>query len=253
MKYYTVKELSKLAGVSIKTLHLYDELGLLKPKFRTDVGYRYYTEKELFRLQQIIIYKELDFPLKEILKILDSSEFQLLEALENQKKLLESKEDKIHSMLKTINNTIKNLRSGKKMAHEEIYEGLPKEFSTEYRDESILKWGDSVSSSENYLKKLSKKDREELIQKMKSSWSLLFSLREEKIDSKKVQDEVKNFYQITIELWGKKDSSENLKQQFKGLGELYTLDERYTVFEGKPNSEFANFMKKAIEYFVEKN
>jgi DNA-binding transcriptional MerR regulator len=75
MDNYSVKRLSDLAGVSVRTLHLYDEIGLLKPSIRTDAGYRIYGEKELLRLQQILFYKELDFSLQEIAAILDHPEF----------------------------------------------------------------------------------------------------------------------------------------------------------------------------------
>ena len=63
---YSVKDVTELSGVSVRTLHYYDKIGLLKPYNRTEAGYRYYCEKELLRLQQILFYKELDFSLKEI-------------------------------------------------------------------------------------------------------------------------------------------------------------------------------------------
>ena len=75
MKGYTVKQLAKVAGISVRTLHHYDVIGLLKPVARTEAGYRLYAEKELLRLQQILFYKELDFPLKEIIEILDNPDF----------------------------------------------------------------------------------------------------------------------------------------------------------------------------------
>jgi DNA-binding transcriptional MerR regulator len=68
---YSVKQLARLAGVSVRTLHVYDKLGLLIPSVRTDAGYRYYDEPELLRLQQILFYKELDLSLKAIGEILD--------------------------------------------------------------------------------------------------------------------------------------------------------------------------------------
>src|SRR5688500_17485670 len=93
MERYSVKRLAALAGVSVRTLHLYDEIGLLKPSIRTEKKYRLYGRAELLRLQQILFYKEMDIPLKEIADILDDPQFDLLTALENHKKALKQKQE----------------------------------------------------------------------------------------------------------------------------------------------------------------
>ena len=253
-KYYTVKELSKLAGVSIKTLHHYDKLGLLKPKFRTDVGYRYYTEKELYLLQQILIYKALEFSLKDIFKILNSNNFELLEALESQKETLKSKQRNIQNIINTINKTIIHLKEGSNMSHKDIYEGLPNEFSNKYRDESIHKWGkNSIIKSENYLNSIPKEQRVKMLEKMKTTWSKLFSLLEQEIDSKIVQDEIHEFYNLIREFWGTRNLKDKQKNKFIGLGELYTIDDRYSKIDNIPRPEFAKFLREAIYYYANKN
>jgi DNA-binding transcriptional MerR regulator len=108
---YTVKQLAKMAGISVRTLHLYDELKLLRPAIRTRAGYRMYGEKELLRLQQILFYKELDFPLKNIGQILDEPDFDIIQALEGHKKALGIKKARINTLLKTIDNTLKTLKN----------------------------------------------------------------------------------------------------------------------------------------------
>ena len=85
----TVKEVSKLAGVSVRTLHYYDAIGLLEPTKVTDAGYRMYDDTSLSRLQNILLFRELQFPLKEIKEILDSPNFNQEEAVAQQIKLLE--------------------------------------------------------------------------------------------------------------------------------------------------------------------
>ena len=84
----TVKEVSSLVGISIRTLHHYDEIGLLKPEIVTGAGYRVYSDKDLEKLQQILFFKELGFPLKKIKEIMESPNFDRVEALEMQKKML---------------------------------------------------------------------------------------------------------------------------------------------------------------------
>ncbi|MES2764506.1 MAG: MerR family transcriptional regulator, partial [Bacteroidota bacterium] len=88
---YKVQKLAEIAGVSVRTLHHYDQIGLLQPRIRSEAGYRMYGEAELLRLQQILFFKELDFPLKEIGAILDKPGFDVLEALSYHKKMIEEK------------------------------------------------------------------------------------------------------------------------------------------------------------------
>lgn len=88
MDNYSVKKLAKLAGVSVRTLHLYDKMGLLRPSVRTEARYQPYGEKELLYLQQILFHRELDFPLKDNSTILDDPAFNLVQALEGHRKAL---------------------------------------------------------------------------------------------------------------------------------------------------------------------
>ena len=106
MTHYSVKQLSKLAGVSVRTLHHYDRIGLLKPAFRSDKGYRFYGRNELLQLQQILFFKELDFPLKEIREIINDPNFDLVSALEFHKKQLLLRSKRLDELLATIEKTI---------------------------------------------------------------------------------------------------------------------------------------------------
>ena len=86
---YTVKKLSKVSGVSVRTLHWYDEMELLKPAYHGQNGYRYYEEEQLLQLQQILFFRELDFSLQEIRRILGGSDFDKMHALTVHKKALQ--------------------------------------------------------------------------------------------------------------------------------------------------------------------
>src|SRR4051812_29957137 len=103
---YTVNKLAKLAGISVRTLHYYDQIGLLTPSGVADNGYRQYGEKELIKLQQILFFKELDFPLEQIKQILDSPGYDKNEALKDQKQLLELKKDRLTELIKTIDQNL---------------------------------------------------------------------------------------------------------------------------------------------------
>ena len=95
----TVKEVSALTGVSVRTLHHYDAIGLLKPARVTEAGYRLYDEQELRRLQTILLLRELEFPLKEIKQILDAPGFDPVAALEQQIRLLELRREHLDNLI----------------------------------------------------------------------------------------------------------------------------------------------------------
>ncbi len=121
---YTVKKLSELSGVTVRTLHFYEEIGLLKPAYHGANGYRYYEEKELLQLQQILFFKELGFTLKQILKVLGRTDFEQLAALYSHRNALSKEWEKIGVLLKTIDKTIKHLKGQRRMKDKEIFDGF---------------------------------------------------------------------------------------------------------------------------------
>jgi DNA-binding transcriptional MerR regulator len=138
----TVKQVSDLTGISVRMLHYYDEIGLLKPSAVTDAGYRLYDDEALVILQQILFFKELDIPLKEIKEIMDTPNFDKMQALENQKKLLIIKRDRLNGLIELINKTIKggNTMSFKEFDMTEYY-NVWEEFKNENRDRVLKTWG----------------------------------------------------------------------------------------------------------------
>ena len=101
-----VKELADLVGISVRTLHYYDEIGLLSPQKSTDSGYRLYSNDDLEILQQILFFRKLDFPLKEIKQIISSSSFDKQEALIKHKKMLVEKRSQIDKLINTVNTAL---------------------------------------------------------------------------------------------------------------------------------------------------
>lgn len=111
MTKYSVKQVSKLAGVSVRTLHHYDKIGLLKPSERAESKYRYYYRNDLLKLQQILFYKELGFQLSQIQDILSEEDFDLMKALEFQRKELLKKADGLKQLIQTLDKTIVELKT----------------------------------------------------------------------------------------------------------------------------------------------
>jgi phosphoribosylaminoimidazole-succinocarboxamide synthase len=112
---YTVNRLALLAGVSVRTLHYYDKLGLLKPRYRQENGYRYYDDDSIIRLQQIMFFRELGFSLDKIGEIISLPDFDVLEALKLQRDLLAKKSERLDELISTVDKTIKRLKGDDKM------------------------------------------------------------------------------------------------------------------------------------------
>ena len=107
----TVKEISKITGISIRTLRYYDEIGLLKPARVTEAGYRLYDDKELEKLQEILFYKELEIPLSDIKKIMENPEYDKQKALAVQKSLLEQKRNRLNGIIELIDDVMKGVNT----------------------------------------------------------------------------------------------------------------------------------------------
>jgi DNA-binding transcriptional MerR regulator len=251
MKKYSAKGLSKIAGVSVRTLHHYDNIGLLKPAIRTEAKYRLYGENELFKLQQILFFKELDFSLKEIINILDNPDFDLLESLKCHKQALVLKQKKISIMLNTIEKTVLNLKEKKMITNEELYEGFSAEKVMKSKNETIQKYGEEkLVTSEIFLKKLSMEQLEQLKIEQKEIFNNLYNLSDKEPEIDIVQMEIARHYTNTRKFWGTFGSSDSQWEEYKGLGELYISDERFTMIDGIAQPEFARFLSKAMTCFA---
>lgn len=137
---YTVKEVAKFAGVTIKTLHHYHKIGLLKPCKITNAGYRLYGSTELEQLQQILFYRELDFSLEDIKKAL-KDEPSRLECLTNQHELLMARKQRLERLVKTIEDSIVHAKKGEVMDKSKMFNGFNKE-----------EWENALSEQGKYLK-----------------------------------------------------------------------------------------------------
>src|SRR5688500_10722481 len=140
---YTVKQVAAMSGVSVRTLHFYDEAGLLKPAYLGANGYRYYEEPQLLKLQQILFYRELDFELKQIKRILGRRNFEIVSALQSHRKVLEKNLTRTRTLIQTIDRTIKHLR-GKKMKSEEMFVGFRIAAGKDRFDEHVKVGGEPV-------------------------------------------------------------------------------------------------------------
>lgn len=129
---HTVQKLASLSGVSVRTLHHYDEIGLLEPAYIGMNGYRYYEQEQLLLLQQILFFRNLGFELKKIREIIKKSDFDRIAALYSHRKMLMRELEKTRELIETIDNTLEHLQGKKKMKDNQFFKGLNSPKQKEY-------------------------------------------------------------------------------------------------------------------------
>lgn len=248
---YTVKQLATLAGVSVRTLHYYDTIGLLSPSRKAENEYREYGEKELLLLQQILFFRELEFPLEEIKRIFASPEFDLRDALAEQKKFILLKRKRLDELVRTIDRSIKKITQKHMMEDDELYEGFSKEESEAYAQEAKERWGntDAYKTSQERVKKMGKGGLARVGKEMEDT-AILIALALKNGDHHESEavfllierhyDQLRAFYEPNLEL-------------YRGLAEMYVADPRFTAYYEKYAPGLAQFMHDAMIAFCEKN
>jgi DNA-binding transcriptional MerR regulator len=146
---YRVKDVARIAGVSIRTLHHYDEIGLLVPKTRSSAGYRLYGDDDLLRLQQILIGRELGLSLEDIRRSLDDPRFDRKKALIDQKEQLRARARQTEAMIRAVEAALGILNEktkGGSMDMKEIFDGFD---PSKYEDEARERWGKTDAYEES--------------------------------------------------------------------------------------------------------
>jgi len=249
-KAYTVRQLAKMAGVSVRTLHHYDQIGLLKPSSRTAAGYRLYGEKDLLRLQQVLFYRELDFPLDAIRTILDLPGFDQIEALRDHQRMLGERAERLARLLRTVDRTIARLTEEDNMplTDEELYEGFSpkeKEQLKEYEAEARERWGEMAAESQRRVRQMSKAQWQAIQQEGDAATRLMAETMGRPVSDPDVQAAIarhhawiENFYPCSAEM-------------YRGLGQMYVDDPRFTATYDKVRPGLALFMRDAMAYYAE--
>src|SRR5580700_8399316 len=147
---HTVGEVAKVARVSVRTLHHYDEIGLLVPSGRTESGYRLYTDSDLERLQQVLFFRELGFALEDVARILRDPDFDRRQALIAQRAMLVEKGERLKAMVALVDRTLDALGKGTVMNGEDMFDANFDQ--APYEEEAKARWGktDSYAESKRY-------------------------------------------------------------------------------------------------------
>ena len=233
-----IKEFAELTGVSVRTLHYYDEIELLKPsEVDAQNGYRFYDEKSLERMQEILFYRELDFSLKTIAQILSSPDHDKQQALSRQRQLLLAKKERLERLIDALDG----LEKGKSFMKNNDYEKL----KNEYAEEVKQRWGstnaykESESRNTDFSKAAALLDAvfEEFAELNRSGISP--SDEPAKVQVEKLQQCITdNFYTCTNEI-------------LAGLGQMYVADERFKTNIDKHGEGTAEYVSACIKSYCE--
>lgn len=156
----TVKELSELTGISVRTLHYYDEIGLLTPTEKSDAGYRLYDEKALETLQQILFFREFEIPLKEIKALMEDATLEKNDILQMQRKMLLAKKERLEHLIADIDNILKgenamDFTGFRQTELEELFQTMLEHLPEDLRRTSIQEFGSVEQWKQHYIEVLS--------------------------------------------------------------------------------------------------
>ena len=248
-KTYTIKQLADMVGVSVRTLHHYDAIGLLKPSARTAAEYRLYGEAELLRLQQILFFKDLALQLEEIRAILDNPGFDEVAALHAHRQHVQQELGRLTRLLGTIDKTIHRLtEDDMTMTDEELYEGFTPEQRERYQREAREMYDPAmVAESERRLRKLSKVQWQAVKDEGDALTRTLAALITRDPADPEVQAAiarhyawVEQFYPVSAEM-------------YRGLGQLYTDHPEFRATYERYAPNLADFMRAAMEVYADRN
>lgn len=246
---YTVNKLAKLSGVSVRTLHFYDEIGLLKPAYYGENNYRYYEEEQLLMLQQILFFRELDLPLNEIQRIINSDDFDKIETLNSHRQILEKGLDRAKTLLNTIDKTISHLRGKVKMSDIEMYDGFDPKKQQEY-EKYLLENGTitqkQIDDSWKNVKHWKKNDWEKLKKDGDEINKALVAAIKARLlpSSAEVQKLIRRHHAWVKHFWTP------TKETYIGLGQLYLDHPDFRGFYKAYHPELVEYLVEAMKIFA---
>lgn len=244
---YTVKQLSTLAGVTPRTLHHYDEIGLLKPESVGENGYRYYGEKSMLRLQQILFYRELGFSLDSIRDVLAKPEFQILDALEEHRESLQGRVRRLERLIQTVDKTINHLRGENIMSPKGLFEGFSEEEQERYAEEAEQLYDpETVRESNRKWKSYSAEKKQAILDEGKQIYLDMIAAMPKGTDSSEVQAIVDRWRKHMDYFW-----TPDL-DQLLSLATMYGQSPDFRANFDQMHPDLADFMLDAVTIYIEK-
>jgi DNA-binding transcriptional MerR regulator len=242
---YTIKQIGTMAGISNRTLHHYDAIGLLEPAKSESNGYRQYSDADLIRLQQILFYRELGMPLEKIKRILDNPAFDTLQALEEHRAALELRAAQMRTLIRTVGKTIAHLKGKIAMKNNELFKGFSEAQQKEYEKEARLLWGaDIVGASTKRWNGYSKEKQKQILNDAGEIYRDLAANLDKAPGSPQVQALIIRWHQNLCYFY------EPTKEILLGLSQAYNEHPGFQKTFQAFHPDLAAFMKQAVEIYV---
>ena len=251
---YNISQLSKLSGVSARTLRYYDEINLLHPSRTNEAGYRFYGDKEVNLLQQILFYRERGLSLEKIRFILYDENFDMLKALNEHLTELENRRERLSKLIDTVKDTIASVKGEFIMRDSEKFEAFKKDVVDQYEklygEEAREKYGDSeVDMAVNKVLSLSKEDYEKFQTLGKK---VLEALKAAVISKASPESETGRSVASLHKEWLGYSWKDYTEQKHKGVVSLYVQDERFKKYYDREQNGCADFLLAAVDFWAEK-
>lgn len=247
VKVYTVKQLSDLAGVSIRTLHYYDEIGLLKPESVGANLYRHYGDESLLRLQEILFYRELGLHLGEIQEIITRPGFDVLAALESHRQALQVRKERLDRLIQTVDDTLLHLKGKKEMSKKQLFAGFSEEEQEQYAQEAAERYDPkTVKASNKKWKQYTSEKQQAILAEGNAIYEDLVAAMPKGPASPQAQAGIDAWRRHLEYFWVPND------QQLLGLVDLYNTDPRFVANFNQIDPHLGAFMKAAVKIYVEK-
>jgi DNA-binding transcriptional MerR regulator len=242
---FTVKQLSKIAGITPRTMHYYDEIGLLKPSQVGANGYRYYGEEALLRLQQILFYRQLDMSLDKIKQILQNPDFNVQVALERHRVELERRILQMQRLITTVDDTLSYLKGKKEMSKRQFFEAFSDEQQAEYEKEAMQRYDPAIVKASNQKwKSYSAAEKQRIGEEGNAAYEQLLLAMPKGAASPEAQAGVESWRRHMEYFWRPDD------EQLLGLADLYNNDPRFKANFDKIDPNLAEFMRQAVIVYV---
>ena len=245
---YTVNKLSKLAGVSVRTLHYYDEIGLLKPDAIRSNGYREYGDQAVLKLQQILFYRELDLSLEEIKAMVSRPDFDAVAALEAHRVSLQGRAARLKRLIQTVDDTLLHMKGLKEMSPKQLFTAFSDEEQEKYAKEAEQMYDPTiVKESNRKFKALSTAEKQRIFDEGNQIYADMVAAMPKGAASPDVQAIVERWRKHMDYFW-----TPNL-EQLNGLAEVYNSDPRFKANFDKIDAGLAEFMREAVGEYVKRN
>jgi len=244
LRTYQVKDVARLTGVSVRTLHHYDAIELLVPSGRTAAGYRLYTDADLLRLQQILIGRELGLPLEEIRQSLDDVGFDRKAALLDQRQRLCDRARQAEAMIRAIDTTLAALDGGVttgEMTMADVFDGFD---PSRYEDEARQRWGGTAfDEAEQRTKRYTPDDWKALKAEQEAVYGAAFAaLKGGQSPSSTEAMDIAERHRLSIDRWFYPCS----RAMHQGLASMYESDDRFRQSIDKYGEGLTTFLAEAI-------